>query len=118
MSTPRRAPAVLADRILVALIALAVVLLALALADLPAVVTSATGVGGLAVALAAERAEARAAGVTLAALPRPPTWRYIVIAFPFLIAVSAAGEEHLLACVGAAVLTQAAYVRRWRASSS
>lgn len=108
----------LADRILVALIALAVALLALALADLPAVVTSVVGVGGLAVALAAERAQARGAGVALGALPRPPAWHYILIAFPFLIAVSAAGEEHLLAAVGAAVLTQAAYVRRWRTARS
>lgn len=107
-----------ADRILVALLAAAVALLALALADLPVVVTSLAGLAGLALALGAERAAARAAGVALGALPRPPSWHYVLIAFPFLIAVSAAGEEHLLACVGAAVLTQAAYVRRWRATRS
>jgi len=109
---------VLADRILVVLLAFAVVLLALALADLPVVVTSLAGIVGLGAALGAERAAARSTGAALGVLPRPPAWHYVLIAFPFLIAVSAAGEKHLLAAVGAAVLTQAAYVRRWRASHS
>jgi hypothetical protein len=79
-----------------------------------ALITSAAGIAGLGAALAAELATARERGVAIGALPRPPATRYILIAFPFLIAVSAAGEEHVVACVGAAVLTQAAYVRIWR----
>jgi hypothetical protein len=107
---------VFSDRVLVALLALAAALLAVALADLPAIATSVAGLAGLAVALGAERDAARDGGVPLGALERPPALHYVLIAFPFLFAVSAAGEEHLLACVGAAVLTQAAYVRRWRAA--
>ncbi len=105
----------LTDRLVLALIGGAVVLLGLALAGVSAIITSAAGLAGLGAALAAELAAAREHGVPVAGLPRPPAMRYILIAFPFLVAVSAAGEEHVVASVGAAVLTQAAYVRIWRA---
>lgn len=104
----------LTDRLVLALIGGAIVLLGLALADVSAIVTSVAGLAGLGVALAAELSAARERGVAVGVLPRPPAPRYLLIAFPFLVAVSAAGEEHVLACVGAAVLTQAAYVRTWR----
>ncbi|WP_372790482.1 hypothetical protein [Paraconexibacter sp.] len=105
-----------ADTILIGLLGGAVALLGLALADVSAVVTSLLGVAALAAAGAVEVRAARAAGVDLASLPRPRTLEYLLIALPFLFAVSVAGDRHLLAGVGAAVLTQAAYVRRWRQS--
>lgn len=104
------------DQIVAGLLAGAVVVLGLALADVSAIVTSIAGLAGLGGALAAERVAAAERGVSLSGLIRPPAVRYVLIAFPFLFVVSAAGEEHLVAAVGAAVLTQAAYVRLWRAT--
>lgn len=76
--------------------------------------TSLVGLLCLAAAAVNELRTARAAGVDVGALPRPPAVRYLLIAFPFLFVVSAVGEEHLLICVGAAVLAQTAYVTWWR----
>ena len=78
--------------------------------------TSLVGLACLAVAGWNELRTARAAGVEIGALPRPPAVRYLLIAFPFLFLVSAIGEKHLLLAVGAAVAAQAAYVTWWRGS--
>ncbi len=104
----------LKDRLLIGLVAGAVVLLGLALADVSAIITSLLGLGAMACAGGVEFRAARSAGVAVGALERPRTVEYLLVALPFLFAVSAAGERHLLAAVGAAVLTQAAYVHRWR----
>lgn len=77
-------------------------------------VTSLVGLVLLGLAGYQELRTARAAGVEIGALPRPPALRYLLIAFPFLFVVSAIGEEHLLIAVGAAVLAQSAYVTWWR----
>jgi hypothetical protein len=79
-------------------------------------VTSLVGLVLLGLAGWNELRTARAAGVEIGALPRPPVVRYLLIAFPFLFLVSAIGEEHLLLAVGAAVLAQAAYVTWWRST--
>lgn len=80
-----------------------------------AVVTSLCGLLCLAAAAFQEVRTARGRGVSVSALDRPPTMRYLLIAFPFLFVVSALGEEHLLLGVGLAVLAQSAYVTWWRA---
>lgn len=103
-----------ADRLVIALVALATLLIVLAVAGVTPFVTSLAGLIGLGIAFGAEQQGAKEANVPLGQLPRPRPVRYLFIATPFLVAVSAAGEEHVLAAVGAAVLTQAAYVRAWR----
>lgn len=103
-----------ADRLVIVLVALAAALVVLAVAGVTPFVTSLAGLIGLGVAFGAEQQAAKETGVPLGQLPRPKPIAYLAIATPFLVAVSAAGEEHVLAAVGAAVLSQAAFVRLWR----